>query len=92
MFFGLKQILKYIKNGHQLKKNLQEAKKSGSYLVTVSYKINPNDSKYTHFWIINEFPTPAVLPTLSFLYHEIDRKEIVFQDLLRDIENYKGEK
>lgn len=80
------KLLKRIKDGEKLRKYLQRADKCGKYLITVTYQENNKIDKLEHFWIVNKFPTKAILPALTFIYEEIDNKEIVFYDLLHNDE------
>lgn len=76
------KLLTSIKNGDKLRQHLQKADKCGRYLITVTCQENDKIDKLEHFWIVNNFPTKAILPALSFICKKIDKKEIVFYDLL----------
>ena len=84
------KVLKSIKDGHLLRVHLEKAKKCDRYLITVTYQTDNKTDKLEHFWVVNKFPTQAILPALSFIYEDMDKKEIVFHDLLRGTTNPKG--
>ena len=74
-----------IKKELELKKRINEAKKNGRYFITITYL---NKDKLEHFWSMNKFPTKLVFPALSTMYNEIDKKEILFKDLLEGNEKW----
>jgi len=84
------KVLKSIKNSELFKVHLNRAKKCGRYLITVTYQEDEKIDNLEHFWIVNKFPTQAILPALSFIYEEIDKKEILFHDLLHKNDKVKG--
>lgn len=78
----LLKLLKSVKDGDKLRQHLQKADKCGRYLITVTYQQDEKIDNLEHFWIVNKFPTKAILPALSFICKNIDKKEIIFYDLL----------
>jgi len=66
---------------------------SGSFLITVSYKVkNIKVKDLNHVWMIRNYPTNAILHTFVTLYNDLEKKEIVIQELYNLLKEKNGEK
>jgi hypothetical protein len=80
----LSALVNRVKEQIVLQRKINEAQKHGKYLITITYQKQKDSKNLEHFWTMKKFPIHAVLHALSFLYKEIDEKELVFHDLLRE--------
>ena len=78
----LSALVNRIKELLEIQRKINEARKYGRYLVTITYQKDKNSEKLEHFWTMKNFPTKAIAFALSFIYNQIDKKEILFHDLL----------
>jgi len=81
----LLNLRRKIKDWWAIQKIIKKALSSKGFFLTVSYKkkIEKNGKDLNHFWMTENFPTKAILPSLQTIFNDLDKKEIVFKDLLK---------
>jgi len=82
---SLLTLKKKIQDWWEIQTVIRKAFNSKGFFITVSHKVKTkeNETDLNHFWTTRDFPTKSILPSLQSIFNDLDKKELLFNDLLK---------